>query len=80
MVTEKTKPSKYEKYKNTYTTYQNCECGGKFNLNSKHNHLNSGKHKKYIELNKQKDKIIEEQNKKIEELTTKLNNIKEITK
>ncbi|ARF12648.1 hypothetical protein Klosneuvirus_12_5 [Klosneuvirus KNV1] len=62
--------SKYQKYKSTYTTYHNCECGGRYTLNSKHNHLKSKKHQQYLTIMNEKDK-------EIQELKNKLNVIKE---
>ena len=76
--TEK-KISQYQRYKATFTKYYNCECGTQYNLNSKHNHLRSIKHKHYMEL-KQRDDEIVQQKKIVEELTKQINNIKELTK
>lgn len=71
-----TKISKYQQYKTTFTKYYDCVCGTKYNLNSKHNHLRSIKHKHYMEI-KQRDDEITKQKKIIEEL---INQIKYIGK
>jgi hypothetical protein len=68
--------SKYQRYKTTYTKYHDCECGSQYNLNSKHNHLKSKKHKKYMEQKQQNETIINKQTKIINDLTNKRNTIR----
>ncbi|ARF11998.1 hypothetical protein Klosneuvirus_3_133 [Klosneuvirus KNV1] len=74
MDTKQEKPVKekynyYKTHKDKFNIYTDCECGGKYSMNTKYNHFKTAKHKNAIKLL--------EQNKKIAELTHTINNMKE---
>jgi len=72
MDTKQEKPVKqsnyYKTHKDDYNVYTDCECGGKYSRNTKYNHCKTTKHKNAIKML--------EQNKKIDELTNTINDLK----